>query len=72
MKTHIEEAQTDIKEINRQLKKLRFSTTYQFDVKTIAGTSDYAKILDYADYLKKVKPLAYELMDSLDNNGDVI
>lgn len=30
------------------------------------------KTLGTIDYLKKVKPLAYELMDSLDNNGDVI
>ena len=30
------------------------------------------KTLGTMDYLKKVKPLAYELMDSLDNNGDVI
>lgn len=73
MKTHIEEAQTDIKEINRQLKKLRFSTTYQFDVKTIAGASDYAKILDYADYLKKVNRIGdgqfmISLMDNYDEN----
>ena len=53
IKTNIEEAQADIKEINKQLKKLRFSTTYQFDVKEISGVSDYAKILEYANYLKK-------------------
>ncbi len=53
IKTNIEEAQADIKEINKQLKKLQFSTTYQFDVKNVSGTSDYARILDYADYLKK-------------------
>ncbi len=52
IKTNIEEAQADIKEINRQLKKLQFTTTYQFDVKNVSGT-DYAKILEYADYLKK-------------------
>lgn len=53
IKTNIEEAQSDIKDINRQLKKLSFTTTYQFDVKNVADSSDYAKILDYADYLKK-------------------
>ncbi len=35
------------------MKKLQFSTTYQFDVKNVSGTSDYAKILNYGDYLKK-------------------
>lgn len=53
IKANIEDAQNDIKEINRQLKKLQFTTTYQFDVKNVTGTSDYARILDYADYLKK-------------------
>lgn len=53
IKTNIEEAQTDIKEINKQLKKLQFTTIYQFDVKNVTGTSDYARILEYADYLKK-------------------
>lgn len=53
IKTNIENAQTDIKDINKQLKKLQFSTTYQFDVKNVSGTSDYAKILNYGDYLKK-------------------
>ena len=54
IKTNVEEAQADIKEINKQLKKLKFSTTYQFDVKEITGVSDYAKILEYASYLKKI------------------
>lgn len=53
IKTNIEEAQADIKDINRQLKKLQFNTIYQFDVKNVTGTSDYARILEYADYLKK-------------------
>ena len=53
IKTNIEEAQSDIKEINKQLKKLQFTTTYQFDVKNVSETSDYARILEYADYLKK-------------------
>ena len=53
IKTNIEEAQADIKDINRQLKKLQFTTTYQFDVKNVTGTSDYARIFEYADYLQK-------------------
>lgn len=57
IKANVEAAQTDIKEINRQLKKLKFATTYQFDVKNISGASDYAKILDYAEYLKKTNRL---------------
>ena len=53
IKTNIEEAQADIKDINRQLKKLQFTITYQFDVKNVTGTSDYARIFEYADYLQK-------------------
>ena len=53
IKANVEEAQKVIKDTNRQLKQLQFSTTYQFDVKNVTGTSDYARILDYADYLEK-------------------
>ena len=53
IKTNIETALSDIKDINRQLHKLSFSTEYKFEVKTLNDTSDYAKILEYADYLKK-------------------
>ncbi len=62
IKTNIEEAQTDLKEINRQLKKLQFTTTYQFDVKNVTGTSDYARILEYADYLKKTNRIDDQIM----------
>lgn len=62
IKTNIEEAQADIKEINRQLKKLQFTTTYQFDVKNVTGTSDYARILEYADYLKKTNRINDQIM----------
>lgn len=62
IKTNIEEALADIKEINRQLKKLRFTTTYQFDVKNVTGTSDYARILEYADYLKKTNRIDDQIM----------
>lgn len=62
IKTNIEEALADIKEINRQLKKLQFTTTYQFDVKNVTGTSDYARILEYADYLKKTNRIDDQIM----------
>ena len=45
------------------------ATTIMFYLKMDALRN---KTLGTMDYLKKVKPLAYELMDSLDNNGDVI
>ena len=46
------EARADIHEINKELRKLRFSTRYQFDVRMLTDDSDYAKILKYAEYLK--------------------
>ena len=46
------EARADIHEINKELRKLRFSTRYQFDVRMLTDNSDYAKILKYAEYLK--------------------
>lgn len=47
------EARQQIGEINRELRKLGFSTRYQFDVKLLDNTSDFAKILRYAEYLEK-------------------
>ena len=46
------EARADIHEINKELRKLRFSTRYQFDVRMLTDNSDYAQILKYAEYLK--------------------
>ena len=46
------DARADIHEINKELRKLRFSTRYQFDVRMLTDNSDYAKILKYAEYLK--------------------
>lgn len=47
-------AREDIAGINKELRKLKFSTRYQFDVNLLDDKSDYAKILRYAEYLKKV------------------
>lgn len=46
-------ARSDIADINKELRKLRFSTKYQFDVKMLGDSSDYAKILRYAEYLQE-------------------
>lgn len=46
-------AQEDIRGINKELRKLQFATKYQFDVSLLDDKSDYAKILRYAEYLKK-------------------
>jgi len=45
-------AKSDIADINKELRKLQFSTKYQFDVKMLSDNSDYAKILRYAEYLQ--------------------
>ncbi len=45
------QARQDISDINKELRKLEFSTKYQFDVKMLSNNSDYAKILRYAEYL---------------------
>lgn len=45
-------ARSDISDINKELRKLRFSTRYQFDVKLLSDGSDYARILRYAEYLQ--------------------
>lgn len=47
------DARNDISDINKELRKLQFSTKYQFDVKMLSDTSDYAKILRYAEYLQE-------------------
>ncbi len=47
------EAKMDIDAINQELRKLQFSTRYRFDVKLLEDHSDYAKILQYAEYLQK-------------------
>lgn len=46
-------AKDDIAGINKELRKLKFATRYQFQVNLLDDKSDYAKILRYAEYLKK-------------------
>lgn len=46
-------AKSDITEINKELRKLQFATKYQFDVSLLDDKSEYAKILRYAEFLKK-------------------
>ncbi|MCD7805931.1 MAG: hypothetical protein LUH19_01160, partial [Lachnospiraceae bacterium] len=50
-------ARKDIGDINKELRKLRFSTKYQFDVRLLDDRSDYAKILNYAEYLQRTNDL---------------
>lgn len=52
------DARSDISDINKELRNLRFSTTYQFDVRMRNDTSDYAKILRYAEYLQQTNNIA--------------
>ena len=46
-------AKEDIKGINRELRQLKFSTKYQFDVNLLDDKSDFGKILRYAEFLKR-------------------
>jgi uncharacterized protein YPO0396 len=51
-------SRSDIADINKELRKLQFSTKYQFDVKLLDDSSDYAKILRYAAYLQDTNNMA--------------
>ncbi|MCM1296531.1 MAG: AAA family ATPase [Muribaculaceae bacterium] len=46
-------AKQDVAGINKELRKLQFSTKYQFDVNLLDDMSDFAKVLRYAEYIKK-------------------
>lgn len=46
-------AKDDITAINKELRKLQFATKYQFDVNLLDDKSEYAKILRYAEFLKR-------------------
>ncbi len=52
------DARSDISDINKELRKLQFSTKYQFDVKMLNDNSDYAKILRYAEYLQETNDMS--------------
>lgn len=52
------DARNEILDINKELRKLQFSTKYQFDVKMLNDNSDYAKVLRYAEYLQKTNNMA--------------
>ena len=60
-------ARSDISDINKELRKLQFSTRYQFDVRLLNDTSDYAKILRYAKYLQETNHMADEGQMTLTN-----
>ncbi len=53
-------ARNDISDINKELRKLQFSTRYQFEVRLLNDSSDYAKILRYAKYLQETNNMADE------------
>lgn len=53
-------ARSDISDINKELRKLQFSTRYQFDVRLLNDSSDYAKVLRYAKYLQETNNMADE------------
>ena len=57
------DAKEDIADINKELRKLQFSTRYQFDVRLLNDSSDYAKILRYAKYLEE--------NDDMSNDGQM-
>lgn len=50
-------ARSDITDINKELRKLQFSTRYQFDVRMLNDNSDYARILRYAEYLQETNDM---------------
>lgn len=52
------DARNDISDINKELRKLQFSTNYQFEVKMLSDNSDYAKILRYAEYLQETNNMS--------------
>lgn len=63
------EARKDIGDINKELRKLQFSTKYQFDVKLLSDHSDYAKILRYAEYLQETNNMSDGQMTLTDLMG---
>lgn len=52
-----EKARDDLKQINMELAKLKFSAEYQFDVHYVKDGSEYAKIIEYAKFLDEREQL---------------
>lgn len=52
-----ESAREDLRLINAELACLEFKSKYEFEVKYVKDGSDYAKLLDYAKYLKEREEL---------------
>jgi hypothetical protein len=52
-----ENARSELKKINGELSRLKFKSTYEFDVNYVKDGSDYEKILEYARYLKERESL---------------
>ena len=50
-------AMRDLRDINMELRKLKFSTQYRFEVKFLDDGSDYHKIITYAKYLQDTNNL---------------
>ncbi len=53
IKTNIDNAIQEKMDINQQLRNLNFSTQYRFVFRIIDDSSDFAKILEYANYLEQ-------------------
>ena len=47
------DALTDTKNINKELRNLAFSTKYQFEIDMVKDGSDFAKIIEYSEFLEK-------------------
>lgn len=52
-----ERARDDLKQINRELANLNFSSKYEFDVHYVRDGSEYARIIDYARFLDEREQL---------------
>lgn len=53
IQNYVDDELAEFKALNKVLASVKFQKLYQFSVHPVKGDSDYAKILDYADYLKK-------------------
>lgn len=51
-------AKQDLLDINKELRKLNFESKYAFKVEFLQDSSDYAKVLRYAEYLTKTNKIS--------------